>query len=343
MSFPSSPSSQGAQSPSAGSAPASSPALNSIDTISSGQSAPQTSAGAPSAGGAVRRKPTRRANTAERRATHNAVERQRRETLNGRFLDLAALLPNLATVRRPSKSAIVNSSIALVRSQRRLRAIHARQIQQLVRDAESLRREVNEWRAAHPHEPVPSARASLSSPSAPLEPVVELHYAPEIASLLDMEDTSAAEDRMNEQERIAYEMRGGDSGPLGASIGDDGEDDLNEEDGPSSYTGVPTMAAPATAPEAIPRQHNLQQHNNSSSSLPSSSRCSAWRALASSLPAPWACLWAAWECLALPSLSSLRRLTRLPPQPLPLPPPPLVLPLPLASSSTPCRPPTRRP
>ena len=37
-------------------------------------------------GGVVRRKVPRRANTAERRATHNAVERQRRETLNGRFL-----------------------------------------------------------------------------------------------------------------------------------------------------------------------------------------------------------------------------------------------------------------
>ena len=35
---------------------------------------------------AGKRKPSRRANTAERRATHNAVERQRRETLNGRFL-----------------------------------------------------------------------------------------------------------------------------------------------------------------------------------------------------------------------------------------------------------------
>jgi hypothetical protein len=34
----------------------------------------------------MKRKPSRRANTAERRATHNAVERQRRETLNGRFL-----------------------------------------------------------------------------------------------------------------------------------------------------------------------------------------------------------------------------------------------------------------
>lgn len=36
--------------------------------------------------GQPKRKPSRRANTAERRATHNAVERQRRETLNGRFL-----------------------------------------------------------------------------------------------------------------------------------------------------------------------------------------------------------------------------------------------------------------
>ena len=34
----------------------------------------------------IKRKQSRRANTAERRATHNAVERQRRETLNGRFL-----------------------------------------------------------------------------------------------------------------------------------------------------------------------------------------------------------------------------------------------------------------
>ncbi|KAF9524479.1 hypothetical protein CPB83DRAFT_738245, partial [Crepidotus variabilis] len=52
-----------------------------------------------SSNNAPKRKPSRRANTAERRATHNAVERQRRETLNGRFLDLAALLPNLSQIR----------------------------------------------------------------------------------------------------------------------------------------------------------------------------------------------------------------------------------------------------
>jgi len=95
---------------------------------------------------AGKRKPSRRANTAERRATHNAVERQRRETLNGRFLDLAGLLPNLSQIRRPSKSAIVNSSIAHVHASRRHRLIAARELRLLQLEADALRRELNEWR-----------------------------------------------------------------------------------------------------------------------------------------------------------------------------------------------------
>ncbi|KAJ6549691.1 hypothetical protein B0H19DRAFT_182974 [Mycena capillaripes] len=47
-----------------------------------------------------KRRATRRASTAERRATHNAVERIRRETLNGRFLTLASMLP-------PSRHSVV--------------------------------------------------------------------------------------------------------------------------------------------------------------------------------------------------------------------------------------------
>lgn len=93
-----------------------------------------------------KRKPSRRANTAERRATHNAVERQRRETLNGRFLDLAALLPNLSQVRRPSKSSIVNSSIAHIHASRRHRLLAARELRLVKLESDALRREVNEWR-----------------------------------------------------------------------------------------------------------------------------------------------------------------------------------------------------
>lgn len=93
-----------------------------------------------------KRKATRRASTAERRATHNAVERARRETLNGRFLDLAALLPNLSQLRRPSKSAIVNSSIAHIHAARRHRLLASRELRLLKIESDALRQELNGWR-----------------------------------------------------------------------------------------------------------------------------------------------------------------------------------------------------
>jgi len=94
----------------------------------------------------MKRKPNRRANTAERRATHNAVERQRRETLNGRFLDLASLLPNLSQIRRPSKSSIVNSSIAYIHASRRHHLLASRELRLLKSENDHLRLEINEWR-----------------------------------------------------------------------------------------------------------------------------------------------------------------------------------------------------
>ncbi|KAF7800311.1 hypothetical protein EIP86_011560 [Pleurotus ostreatoroseus] len=110
--------------------------------------APSTASSAPAAASSApaKRKPSRRANTAERRATHNAVERARRETLNGRFLDLAALLPNLSQIRRPSKSSIVNSSIAHIHAARRHRMLAARELRMLKGECDALRRELNEWR-----------------------------------------------------------------------------------------------------------------------------------------------------------------------------------------------------
>ncbi|KAF8195920.1 hypothetical protein K438DRAFT_1968391 [Mycena galopus ATCC 62051] len=90
---------------------------------------------------------TRRVNTAERRATHNVVERQCRETLNGRFLDLASLLSNLYQIHRPSKSAIVNSSIAYLNASCRHRIPAAQQLRAMKNEAHALRHELNEWRA----------------------------------------------------------------------------------------------------------------------------------------------------------------------------------------------------
>ena len=57
------------------------------------------------------------------------------------------MLPNLASVRRPSKSAIVNSSIAIIHQSRRTRLLAARELRLLRAEGEALRRELNEWRA----------------------------------------------------------------------------------------------------------------------------------------------------------------------------------------------------
>ncbi|KAJ7844942.1 hypothetical protein B0H14DRAFT_3455356 [Mycena olivaceomarginata] len=105
-----------------------------------------TPKGVPNLGG-NKAKPMRRGSTAERRATHNAVERQRREMLNGRFMDLGGMLPNLRDIRRPSKSAIVNSSIAHLEASHRHRFIAAHQLRIMKEEADALRHEINAWRA----------------------------------------------------------------------------------------------------------------------------------------------------------------------------------------------------
>ncbi|KAJ2611240.1 hypothetical protein H4S08_003253 [Coemansia sp. RSA 1365] len=84
---------------------------------------------AASTGGAVgtegrRRSPTNSngrpgvspAEHAQRRATHNAIERARRESLNGQFQDLASAVPALIHVRRPSKATIVEKSLEYIRT-----------------------------------------------------------------------------------------------------------------------------------------------------------------------------------------------------------------------------------
>ena len=53
--------------------------------------------------------------SAARRANHNATERQRRETLNVRFQELAQRVPSLKDVRKPSKSQIVTKSLDYVK------------------------------------------------------------------------------------------------------------------------------------------------------------------------------------------------------------------------------------
>ncbi|RDL36004.1 uncharacterized protein BP5553_06616 [Venustampulla echinocandica] len=84
-----------------------------------------------------------RAFTSEDRASHRAIEKQRREALNQSFLDLARLLPSLAHARRLSKSVIVNESISYLKTQREIRLAAASEVSKLLADYDLLRRALN--------------------------------------------------------------------------------------------------------------------------------------------------------------------------------------------------------
>ncbi|MBW0485222.1 hypothetical protein O181_024937 [Austropuccinia psidii MF-1] len=89
--------------------------------------------------------------TAERRATHNAIERARRESLNGRFLELARVLPTMHNVKRPSKSVIVNKSLEWI-CESKVREM------QLIRENAFLRNHVNHLRAQLQLEALPETQ-----------------------------------------------------------------------------------------------------------------------------------------------------------------------------------------
>ncbi|GAA98761.1 uncharacterized protein L969DRAFT_17995 [Mixia osmundae IAM 14324] len=88
--------------------------------------------------------------SAERRATHNATERARRESLNSRFLQLAGSLPTMARVKRPSKSIIVSKSLEFINN------VRSRERYLLARNA-NLREQVDSLREQLGLEKLPPA------------------------------------------------------------------------------------------------------------------------------------------------------------------------------------------
>ncbi|GAA5852777.1 hypothetical protein JCM5353_001403 [Sporobolomyces roseus] len=106
-----------------------------------------------SANGTQLTKPKRNNNrkgpgNADKRATHNAVERARRESLNGRFTVLAESLPTMKNIKRPSKAMIVNKALDFV---------YDAQVRErtLVQENNELRREVDQLRARLGMPPLP--------------------------------------------------------------------------------------------------------------------------------------------------------------------------------------------
>ncbi|KAI7879785.1 hypothetical protein K492DRAFT_207959 [Lichtheimia hyalospora FSU 10163] len=79
----------------------------------------------------------------ERRAVHNATERARRESLNGKFQLLATMLPNLQNFRKPSKSQIIEKALEWVDHTVYNEERYAWQMQQLEQE--------NNWLREHLH------------------------------------------------------------------------------------------------------------------------------------------------------------------------------------------------
>ncbi|KAJ7080178.1 hypothetical protein B0H15DRAFT_953668 [Mycena belliarum] len=111
---------------------------------------------------------------AARRASHNAVERARRESLNARFLVLAALLFSSSSphssashsashspyssshyANRPPKRTIISAALAHARAAHRHRALASRTLRALHAEALAARREVDAWRARAGVAPLP--------------------------------------------------------------------------------------------------------------------------------------------------------------------------------------------
>jgi len=109
----------------------------------------------------VKRRSRRPPSTPAKRATHNAIERARRESLNGKFLELAKALPNMPTVKRPSKSSIVIKSLEYVYQ------VQSRE-RTLIDEKAALQKEVEDLRA----------RLGLA-PSPPKSTEVKLYAQPE--------------------------------------------------------------------------------------------------------------------------------------------------------------------
>ncbi|ORY95331.1 hypothetical protein BCR43DRAFT_297955 [Syncephalastrum racemosum] len=85
----------------------------------------------------------------DKRSAHNALERQRRENLNSKFQQLAHALPSLQSVRRPSKTVIVAQSLEYVSRSIERDTKFQDEIEQLRKENERLRNQVQHSRLCH--------------------------------------------------------------------------------------------------------------------------------------------------------------------------------------------------
>ncbi|SAL95580.1 hypothetical protein [Absidia glauca] len=110
----------------------------------------------------------------DRRSAHNALERQRRETLNSKFQELAHALPALQTVRRPSKTMIVAKSLDYVTKSIQRENNYVNQIKDLRKQNERLRKQAKASKAIMTKQTLskkkPSSSTATTASSASSQP-----------------------------------------------------------------------------------------------------------------------------------------------------------------------------
>ena len=124
--------------------------------------------------------------TAEKKATHNAVERARRESLNGRFLVLADMIPGMTHVKRASKAAIVNKSIEYIKELQAVESKMAKENNKLKTEIAALKAAAKDAVASQESaavsaplaSPFPGAVPALASPVVPTFPTGALTQSP---------------------------------------------------------------------------------------------------------------------------------------------------------------------
>lgn len=154
------------------------------------------------------------------------------------------MLPALAAQRRPSKSAIVNQSIALLTSQRRGRIIAGRELRLIKTENDALRQELNEWRA----------RNSLPR-------VEEPPRSGDLIALLAVEEEAEGDEElmnmMINSRRAAFEMGGDDD-----DYNEDGDEDQQQQVSPdSAHPYGAAMALPSVHHKVVPPVHHQQQQH----------------------------------------------------------------------------------
>jgi hypothetical protein len=155
------------------------------------------------------------------------------------------MLPALAAQRRPSKSAIVNQSIALINNQRRSRIIAARELRLIKTENDALRQELNEWRGRN---------------SLPL--VEEPPRSADLIALLAVEEEAEGEEMMTmmmNSRRAAFDSMGGEDD----DYNDDGDDieQLSPDSAHPYHTGIASsaMSIPTISHKVLPNSVHHQQ------------------------------------------------------------------------------------